>query len=45
MSWRGHAPYARYLIDTYIRAEDGEKISAFDDMSLIQLIVERGRMP
>ena len=32
----------RYLIDTYIRAEESEKISAFDDMSLIQLIVERG---
>lgn len=35
-------PAMRYLIDTYIRAEDSEKISAFDDMSLIQLIVERG---
>jgi type I restriction enzyme R subunit len=32
----------RHLIDTYIRAEESEKISAFDDMSLIQLIVERG---
>ncbi|MCY1537977.1 hypothetical protein D9M68_734980 [compost metagenome] len=30
------------MIDTYIRAEDSEKTSAFDDMSLIQLIVERG---
>jgi type I restriction enzyme R subunit len=32
----------RHLIDTYIRAEESEKISAFDDMNLIQLIVERG---
>jgi type I restriction enzyme R subunit len=32
----------RHLIDTYIRAEESELISAFDDMSLIQLIVERG---
>ncbi len=32
----------RHLIDTYIRAEDSEKISAFDDLSLIALIVERG---
>jgi len=32
----------RHLIDTYIRAEESEKISAFDDISLIQLIVERG---
>ena len=35
-------PAMRFLIDTYIRAEESEKISAFDDMSLIQLIVERG---
>ena len=32
----------RYLIDTYIRAEESEKISAFDDLNLVQLIVERG---
>jgi type I restriction enzyme R subunit len=37
-----YEPAMRYLIDTYIRAEESEKISAFDDMSLIQLIVERG---
>ena len=37
-----YEPAMRYLIDTYIRAEDSEKISAFDDMSLIELIVERG---
>lgn len=35
-------PAMRHLIDTYIRAEDSEKISAFDDMSLVQMIVERG---
>lgn len=35
-------PAMRHLIDTYIRAEDSEVISAFDDMSLVQLIVERG---
>ncbi|MEQ1525562.1 MAG: type I restriction endonuclease subunit R [Gallionella sp.] len=35
-------PAMRHLIDTYIRAEESEKISAFDDMSLIQMIVERG---
>ena len=37
-----YEPAMRHLIDTYIRAEESEKISAFDDMSLIQLIVERG---
>jgi type I restriction enzyme, R subunit len=37
-----YEPAMRHLIDAYIRAEDSEVISAFDDMSLIQLIVERG---
>jgi len=37
-----YEPAMRHLIDTYIRAEESEKISAFDDMSLIGLIVERG---
>ncbi len=32
----------RHLIDAYIRAEESEKVSAFDDLSLVQLIVERG---
>ncbi len=39
---KAYEPAMRHLIDTYIRAEDSEKMSAFDDMSLIQLIVERG---
>ena len=37
-----YEPAMRHLIDTYIRAEESEVISAFDDLSLIQLIVERG---
>ncbi|WAI02310.1 type I restriction endonuclease subunit R [Methanogenium organophilum] len=37
-----YEPAMRHLIDTYIRAEESEKISAFDDMSLVELIVERG---
>jgi type I restriction enzyme, R subunit len=37
-----YEPAMRHLIDTYIRAEESEIISAFDDTSLIQLIVERG---
>lgn len=32
----------RHLIDNYINAGESEKISAFDDMTLIDLIVERG---
>jgi type I restriction enzyme, R subunit len=37
-----YEPAMRHLIDTYIRSEESEKISAFDDLSLVQLIVERG---
>ena len=37
-----YEPAMRHLIDTYIRAEESSKLSAFDDFSLIQLIVERG---
>jgi type I restriction enzyme, R subunit len=37
-----YEPAMRHLIDTYIRAEASENISALDDLPLIQLIVERG---
>jgi type I restriction enzyme R subunit len=37
-----YEPAMRHLIDTYIRAEESEKVSAFDDMPLVELIVERG---
>src|SRR5207245_8017973 len=37
-----YEPAMRHLIDTYIRAEESKKISTFDDITLIQLIVERG---
>ena len=37
-----YEPAMHHLIDTYIRAEESVKISAFDDMSLIKLLVERG---
>ena len=37
-----YEPGMRHLIDSYISAEESRLISAFDDMSLVQLIVERG---
>ncbi len=37
-----YEPAMRHLIDTYVRAEESEKISAFDDLNLVQLLVERG---
>ena len=37
-----YEPAMRHLLDTYIRAEESEKLSAFDDLTLVQLIVQRG---
>ncbi len=37
-----YEPAMRHLIDTYIRAEESKKIASFDDIPLVQLIVERG---
>ena len=37
-----YEPAMRHLLDTYIRAEESEEISAFDDLPLVQLILERG---
>ncbi len=38
-----YEPAMRHLIDTYIRADESEKISAFDDLTLVQLIVKQGK--
>ena len=35
-------PAMRLLLDTYIRAEDSEVISAFDDMTLVDLLIKEG---
>lgn len=37
-----YEPAMRHLLDTYIRAEESVKISTFDDLSLVQLIIDRG---
>ena len=37
-----YEPAMRHLLDTYIRAEESETLSTFDDMTLVQLVVERG---
>jgi type I restriction enzyme, R subunit len=39
---KSYEPAMRHLIDAYIQAEDSESLSTLDDMTLIQLIVERG---
>ena len=37
-----HEPAMRHLLDTYIRAEDSEVVSAFNDMTLVDLLVRDG---
>jgi type I restriction enzyme R subunit len=37
-----YEPAMRHLIDSYIQAGESEKVSDFNDLSLVQLIVERG---
>ncbi len=37
-----YEPAMRHLIDTYIRAEESEKLSVFEETTLIELIVEKG---
>jgi type I restriction enzyme R subunit len=37
-----YEPAMRYLIDTYIKAEQTKKLSAFDEMSFVQLLVKNG---
>jgi type I restriction enzyme, R subunit len=39
---KAYEPAMRHLLDTYIRAEESEKISAFDEFNLIELLVQRG---
>jgi type I restriction enzyme, R subunit len=39
---KAYEPAMRHLIDTYIHAKDSRKISAFDDMTIVELLVHRG---
>lgn len=38
-----YEPAMRHLIDSYIGAEESKKVSAFDDFSLIELMVKDGK--
>ena len=39
---KAYEPAMRHLLDTYIRAEESQTLSAFEDMTLVELIVEQG---
>jgi type I restriction enzyme R subunit len=38
-----YEPAMRYLIDSYIGAEESRMLANFDDLSLVELLVERGK--
>jgi type I restriction enzyme R subunit len=37
-----YEPAMRHLIDTYIKADESTKLSTFDDISFVQLLVDKG---
>ncbi len=37
-----YEPAMRHLLDTYIRAEESETLTTFDEMTLVDLVVEKG---
>lgn len=39
---KAYEPDMRHLIDQYVRAHDSEKLTSFDDLSLVQLLAKRG---
>ena len=41
VDFKVYEPAMRHLLDTYIRAEESEILSTFDDMTLVDLIVAR----
>jgi type I restriction enzyme R subunit len=41
LDMKQYEPAMRHLIDSYIRAEDSQIVSTLDDLSLVQLLVDR----
>ena len=39
---KAYEPAMRHLLDTYISANESEKISAFDELTLVEMIVKNG---
>ena len=40
---KAYEPGMRHLIDSYIRAEEAEPLSSFEDMSLVEILVREGQ--
>lgn len=39
---KAYEPAMRHLLDTYISAEESEKISTFDDLTIVEMVITRG---
>jgi type I restriction enzyme R subunit len=39
---KSYEPAMRHLLDAYIQADESRKISAFDDVPLVELLIEKG---
>lgn len=43
LDMKSYEPAMRHLLDTYVRAEESEKVSTFDELGLVDLLVRRGK--
>ncbi len=43
LDMKSYEPAMRHLLDTYVRAEESEKISTFDELGLVDLLVNQGK--
>ncbi len=43
LDMKSYEPAMRHLLDTYVRAEESKKISAFDELGLVDLLVHGGK--
>ncbi|MGB3683116.1 MAG: type I restriction enzyme endonuclease domain-containing protein, partial [Rubrobacteraceae bacterium] len=43
LDMKSYEPAMRHLLDTYVRAEESEKVSTFDELGLVDLLVSRGK--
>jgi len=43
LDMKSYEPAMRHLLDTYVRAEESEKVSTFDELGLVDLLVHQGK--
>ena len=43
LDMKSYEPAMRHLLDTYVQAEESQKVSTFDELGLVDLLVRRGK--